>query len=142
MSSHSTCRTPKKRLRPRRFCRPRSRLGMLRMFARLIWPTLFCLLRRQRWRTDWSTLCNTAASAPFSAQQRTCIASGSTAARGTKRHVHIAPLRALNEQVSWFLLLSCSLHALSSVLALFCVVRAEQRRVDARRREPSYSLIQ
>ena len=38
--------------------------------------------------------------------------------------------RALNEQVSWFLLLSCSLH-LSSVLALFCVVRAEQRRVDA-----------
>ncbi len=103
---------------------------MLRMFARLIWPTLFCLLRRQLWRTDWSTACNTAASAPFSAQQRTCIASGLTAARGTKRRdtVHISPLRALNEQVSWFLLLSCSLHVLSSVLALFCVVRAEQRR--------------
>jgi hypothetical protein len=62
-----------------------------------------------------------------------CIASGLTAARGTKRRVHIAPLRALNEQLSWFLLLSCSLHVLSSVLALFCVVRAEQRRVDASR---------
>ena len=94
MSSHSTCRTPKKRLRRRRFCRPQSRLDMLRMFARLIWPTLFCLLRRQRWRTDWSTLCNTTASAPFSAQQRSCIASGLTAARGTKRRVHIAPSRA------------------------------------------------
>jgi hypothetical protein len=34
---------PENTLRPRRYGGSRSRLGMLPMFARLIWPTLFCL---------------------------------------------------------------------------------------------------
>jgi hypothetical protein len=74
---------------------------------------------------------------PFSAQQRTCIASGLTAARGTKRRVHIAPLRALNEQVSWFLLNfvvqpACPVHCTFLVLC-------GSRRAAQGGREPSYS---
>ena len=66
MSSHSTCRTPKKRLRPRRFA------GLKAVWACCVclqgWSgrhDFVCMLRRQRWRTDWSTLCNIAASAPL-----------------------------------------------------------------------------
>ena len=55
--------------------------------------------------------------------------------KGTKRRIHTAPLRALNEQVSWFLLLSCSLHVLSSVhvLALQCSVWFAQSSAGIRR---------